>query len=140
MLNELLEALKDEEAKQIKEIQEKFAKRSAVIESAVEKFKMLGVKGEEVLRLARLYTTAQLFYASLSVTVEDFRVIKKAFGCLRKSDVSPAERKRRTVYVTLRPIDPNFSGVTFTYEHKLRKTDKCKIVRVTKKEVQCSID
>lgn len=139
MLDEILVKLEKEEQENIEQTKKRFEERRTNLASGIKKFESLGKLGERVLELTKDYGSSQLFYASLHVTKDDFRIIKQAFGRLEKSYVNPIHGKRRTVSVTLKPVDPIFRGVSFTYQHKLKKTDKCKVVKVSSREVQCSV-
>jgi hypothetical protein len=140
MSKEILAMVKKEEKEALKGVVKKFRERAALVETAIQKFTILGERGLQIIENSKEFGTYQLFGATLTVDVKEFQTIKKAFGRLKKVNVQPHWKKRRTVIVSLAPTDENFRYVYFNYEYKLKKTDKCKIVRVTKKEVQCSID
>lgn len=62
---------------------------------------------------------------------DDWRIIHDIVGELENYGVEPAteDLRKRLVYVTLRPVTEDFKHLRFRYQRKLKKDDKCKLVR-----------
>lgn len=73
-------------------------------------------------------------YPWLTVNVSnlrDFAIIHKIVGVLEQANIQPLkdDARCRKVLVTLRPKDEKFNFIRFTFERKLPRGSKCKVVK-----------